>query len=154
MILDTIQFIIAWGIIVFIIGYFFYKTYQAIRNEPLSKKLESSPWKRVDAKVIASQITDTFSYGRQALDINLEYVVNGNTYTGTGQIILNRGENPPTTVELVYKQTSPEAWEWLEDHSELTETGSSTRFVVFFIWATLILIGVGVVIAVYFPHIL
>ena len=145
MILDTIQFIIAWGIIVFIVGYFFYKTYQAIRNEPLSKKLESSPWKRIDAKVVASRVTDTFSYGKQGLDVD------GKTYTGTGQIVLYRGENPPTMVELVYKETSPEAWEWLEDHSELTETGSSSRFVVFFIWLTLILIGVGVVIAVYFP---
>lgn len=149
MILDTIQFIIAWGILLFIVGYFFYKTYQAIRNEP--SKHSPSAWKQVEAKVLASRITEQFRNRQQGLEVDVEYTVNGTRYTGTGQTVLYKGENPPITVKLVYKPEAPDAWEWEEDHSEYTQGRSSNRFVIFFLWLTLILIGIGVGMVVYFP---
>lgn len=152
MIIETIQFLIAWGIILFIVGFFLYKTYQAIRNEPA--KPHASPWKQVSAKVLAARVTEQFRHGTDGLSVDLEYTVDGTRYTGTGETVMYRGDAPPTSVELVYKPESPEAWEWLDDHSELTENPSNNRFVIFFIWLMLILVGIGVAVAVYFPELL
>lgn len=149
MILQTIQFVIAWGIIVFIIGFFFYKTSQAIRNEP--NKPSVSPWRRIDAKVLTSRVTEQFRH-QQGLEVSLEYVIDGKRYTGTGQTVIYKGDTPPATVKLVYKPEAPEAWEWEEDHSELMEGRSNSRFVIFFIWLLLILIGIGIGVAIYFPQ--
>lgn len=138
------------GIVVGIIGLFLYKTYQVIQNKPAS----ASPWKRVQAKVIDARTTDQFYRGKIGLEVDLEYIVEGKRYTGTGQTVLYSKEQPPATVELVYKPEAPEAWEWAEDHSDLDGNTSERRFVVLFIWLLLILVGGGVVLAVYFPQVL
>lgn len=149
-IIETLKSFIAFGILGLLIGWFLYKTYEAILNKPPSE----SPWKRVQAKVLSSRITDSFSYGKKGLEVDLEYTVDGKRFTGTGESVIYPNEQPPTTVELVYKPEAPEAWEWAEDHSELEGIQSSTRFGVFFVWLLLFLIGGCVVVAVYFPEIL
>lgn len=147
MIFETIRFLIALGFVGFVIGWFLYKTYQILRNEP--PKL--SPWKHIQANVLASRVTETFRYGKTGLEVDLEYTVDGKRYTGTGETVLYAREQPPSSVELVYKPESPEAWEWAEDHSELNGTSSETRFAILFIWFLLILITGLVIVVVYFP---
>lgn len=148
--LQTLHSLIAIGIVVGIIGLFLYKTYQVLQNKPV----RVSPWKRVQAKVLASRVTDRFLYGRVALEVDLEYTLDGKRYTGTGQTALYPNEQPPSTVELVYKPETPEAWEWAEDHDELQETPSETRFAILFIWFLLIFVSGGVLLVVYFPQVL
>jgi hypothetical protein len=147
MIIETLKSFIAFGILGFIIGSFLYKTYKAIRNDPQ----KPSPWKRIQATVLSSRITESFSYGKKGMEVDLEYVIDGKRYSGTGQSVLYRNEEPPKTVELVYKPEAPEAWEWAADHNELESDPTNSRFVIFFIWLLIILIGGCVVVAVYFP---
>ncbi|MBP9762479.1 hypothetical protein KBD34_02590 [Patescibacteria group bacterium] len=150
MIFETIEFIISLVIAGAIIGLFFYKTYQIIRNQPP----KPSPWKHVQARVLASRATETFRYGKTGLEVDIEYTIDGKRYTGTGETVLYAREQPPNTVELVYKQESPEAWEWAEDHSETTGVPSETRFAILFIWFLLILITGLVIVVLYFPSLI
>lgn len=129
------------------IGWFLYKTCQILRNEPL----KPSPWKHIQASILASRTTETFRYGKTGLEVDLEYTVDGKHYTGTDENVFYAREQPPTSVELVYKPESPEAREWAEDHSETQVIRSETCFVILFIWFLLILIAGLVIVVVYFP---
>jgi hypothetical protein len=86
-----------------VIGWFLYKTFQILRNEPL----KPSPWKHIQASILASRTTETFRYGKTGLEVDLEYTINGRRYTGTGKTTIYPNEQPPRSIDLVYKPESP-----------------------------------------------
>lgn len=141
--MDLLNQVAASGVLVLIVGWFFYRTYQVIRNEK-----RPSPWIRVQAQVLSSRITNQSFKNDDELEVELSYTANGVEHHGTGYTTLRRGEQPPTSIELVYTLEKPDAWEFGEDHDYEEGTGvpSDTRAMIIWIWVILLLIGGSILI--------